>query len=127
MPSSRRDHAPAALGNSANEINGSGHHGDSVVIRSFAFFQLADFLVGVELWGDGPNHFDGAHPVGDGDHLFFIDVSLAGPDAPLALHGTGGIDENSVEIKEDSGATKNEHSAFYHRCAGYPVCTGRIS
>src|SRR5208283_342138 len=93
------DHAPVAGRNRADEINGAGHHGNTFAIRSFAALQLPDFRFWVEMGSNGANHFDGADAVSDGHHFLLVNSALAGPDAPLAVNGAGGIDENSVKVE----------------------------
>jgi hypothetical protein len=84
------------------------------MVGGFAFFQTAHFGFRIKMRSDGPNHFDGADAVRDGNHFLFVNAALAGPDAPLPAYGAGGIDENSVEIEENGGAAKGRHSFFYH-------------
>src|SRR5580658_5084116 len=110
MASSGGDHAPAALRNRAEEIDGAGHHGDAVMILRLAAFELPNFRFCVEMRSDGANHFDRAGAVADGDHLVLVNSALAGPSAPLPLHGARGVDKDSVEIEENGGTVEDGHS-----------------
>jgi len=112
---SRSDHAPAAFWNRANQVDRARHYADSVVVSRLAFFQAAYLGLRIKMRSNRPNNFDGTDAVSDGDHLLFVNAALARPDAPLAAHGTGGINKNSVEIEEDGGAAEGGHSFFYHR------------
>src|ERR1700728_3423322 len=93
------DHAPAAGRNRTDEFDRSGHHANAVSIRRLLLFQFRDFGFRVEVRSDNANHFDGADAVGDGDDFLLIDSPLPSPYAPLAVDGSGGIDQNSVEVK----------------------------
>jgi hypothetical protein len=85
--------------NCTDEIDGAGHHGNTLAIRRLAALQLPDFLFRIEMRSDGANHFDGADTVSDGHHFLLVNSALASPDAPLAVDRAGGIDENSVEVE----------------------------
>jgi hypothetical protein len=45
----------------------------------------------------------------------------------LPLHGTGGIDENSVEIEEDGGAPEDGHRFFSIENAAAPKRDAALS
>jgi hypothetical protein len=106
------DHAPLPFWDRADEVDGAGHDGDGVTISGFALFQFAHFRLRIEMRSNGTNDFDGAHTMSDSDHLFFINATESGPDAPLAADGAGGIDENSIDVEEDGGAAKSGHAFF---------------
>jgi len=100
MVSSGRDHAPFVFRNRADEVERAGHHGDTVTIIHLAPFQLASFQYSIEMRRDGADYFDGPDAVADRHHFISVNPLLTRPDAPLPLHGAGGIDENSIEIEK---------------------------
>ncbi len=125
MASPRRDHAPAAIRNRAHEFGSARHHCDSIVIGGLTAFQLPHFRFRVKMRSNGANHFDCPDAMCDGHHLLFVNPLLASPDAPLALDRTSGINQNSIEIEENCGATKSRHSFFLTQ-RRLAVVAGRI-
>ncbi len=112
MTRSRRDHAPAVRGNRVDEFGSTGHHGHAIVIIRLAAFELPHLSFRIEVRGDRANNFYGSNAVADCHHFVSINSLLARPNAPLPFYGTGGVDKNTVEIKENGRAAENSHSFF---------------
>jgi hypothetical protein len=50
--------------------------------------------------------------MGNGNHLLFVDSTLARPHAPMETHRAGRVDEYTVKIEENSGAAESGHFLF---------------
>src|SRR5580704_16070562 len=125
MARSGGNNTPAAIGNRADKIHSPWHYCDSIVVRGFAVFEFSHLHLRIKMRSDSPNYLESTHTMSNGQHFFFVDSPLAGPDAPLPAHRTGGIDENSVKIEENGGTPKNGHSLFFITASGQRVGSGR--
>ena len=79
------------------------------------------YVLGVELRGEYPHHFNGAAAMRNRQDLFRVDVVLFRPPAPLTCHGAGGVDKNTVEVKKN-GRTLKIHN---DNLSGRPIGTTR--
>jgi len=68
-----------------------------------AVFDYFSFRFSVEMWGNPANDFDRAHPVGRFHHFLGIEVVFERPTRVLGGHYARGVDQDAVEVEEDSG------------------------
>jgi hypothetical protein len=61
---------------------------------------------------DSTNYFDRPHAMRDRNHFLLVNPSGPRPDSPVAVYGTGGVDEDAVEIEEYGRAEKSGHAFF---------------
>ena len=111
-----RHHAPARLWDGSDQVRRAGHDGDTFLVVGFALFQFRDFGDRIQVWCQGSYDFDGANAVRDLDDPLGIDIVFLSPLAPLPSNRASRVDQNSVQIEENSGAFKRFHGWLNFLC-----------
>ena len=105
----RRNNGPAVGGKAGEQIERAGERDDSVEVFDFAAldFVVLGFMIGVgKIFAHGR---EAGAAMGAGDDFFGIESVLDGPAAPDAGDGGSGIDQDSVQVEEQSGAVDLGH------------------
>ncbi len=79
------------------------------MIGGLSGLQLESFRSSIDMRRKKANDFDRPHSMCYGKNLLLIDSLLTRPDSPLAVDRLRGVDQNSVEIKENGRAIEADH------------------
>jgi hypothetical protein len=93
------------------EFEGAGEGNYAFGVFDFAALDFAIFGFVVGVWEEFANGGDAGAAVGLADDVVWDEGVFVGPDGPDAGYGGSGVDENAVEIEEDTAAL-NFHSSM---------------
>ena len=112
MPRARGDYAPPPLRNRPYEIGCARHNSNAISISRFERFEFPNLGYGIQMRRHALNDFNRTHSMCNRNDLLLVNSFQSRPGAPLPVHRTGGIDEDSVQIKKNCRAMKDWHCSF---------------
>jgi hypothetical protein len=74
------------------------------VVICLSLLEPQHFSFCMDMRRHTPYDFDGPHPMGNINHFLLVNSMLTRPGTPLAVNRTGGIYQDTVEIKENGRA-----------------------